>query len=233
MKRLMLLLPALFAAFALALGALASEGANAAGVLDGKIVCIDPGHGGSELGAVYQKKGRGGWELREKDVNLDVAFKLRELLEQRGATVAMTRTDDSTLSLQARVDICNNYRQAGKAPDILVSVHTNSTYTSRWDGSTTLMNKAIDRQLAEALQPVIYSGLKSGWTGRFTDYGINVDTWYVPLHANMPAVILEPVFMSNDAEADALRYSIAQAPNGRRAQISQVEFEGILAFFSP
>ncbi len=65
--------------------------------LQDRTVCIDPGHGGGESGAVYQKRGRKGWTLVEKDIILDVALKLRAMLEAGGATVAMTREDDSTL----------------------------------------------------------------------------------------------------------------------------------------
>jgi len=195
--------------------------------LEGKVVCIDPGHGGAESGAVYQKRGRGGWTLVEKEINLDVAHNLRGKLEAAGASVVMTRSDDSTLSLELRVQVCN-----AAGADLTVSVHTNSTFSSRWDGAMTLMNKTADRPLAEAMQPVMYGGLKAGWDGRFTDYGINVDEWYIPKHTTMPAVILEPVFMSNDSEAQALRATTAQALDGRRAQIARVEYEGILAYFA-
>ncbi len=195
--------------------------------LEGRTVCIDPGHGGGESGAVYQKRGRKGWTLVEKDINLDVALDLRAKLEAAGATVAMTRDDDSTVSLNQRVTTCN-----GSGADITVSLHTNSTRSSRWDGSMTLMNKDEDRSLAEAIHPIMYNGLKEDWDGRFRDYGINVDEWYIPKNTNMPAVILEPVFLSNPDEAKALKDTIADAPGGRRSQISQVEYDGIVAYFA-
>ncbi len=200
---------------------------RAVSVLDGKAICIDPGHGGDESGAVYQKRGRNGWTLREKDINLDVALHLAARLVADGATVTLTRHDDNAVSLADRVATCND---AGA--DITVSLHTNGANGSRWDGSMTLMNKDADAPLAEAIHPIMYDGLKEGWDGRFTDYGINVDEWYVPKHTTMPAVILEPVFMSNNAEAAALRDSIDDAPSGRRAQIVEVEYEGIVAYFT-
>ncbi len=199
---------------------------TATGVIEGRIICVDPGHGGDESGAIYQKRGRSGWTLAEKDINLDVSESLRDLLQAGGATVVMTRTDDSTVSLQQRVQICN-----ASGADITVSTHTNSTFSPRWDGTMTLMNKDEDRPLAEAVQAVVYQGLAQDWDGRFTDYGINVDEWYIPKYTTMPAVILEPVFMSNRGEADALRLPIAESPGGRRAQIAQVEYEGVLAYF--
>ena len=194
--------------------------------LEGKTVCIDPGHGGEEWGAVYQKRGRDGWTLIEKEINLDVALELRDKLVATGAEVTMTRTDnDTTVSLDARVDKCN-----GSGADITVSLHTNGTRSPRWDGSLTLMSGEKDRLLAEAIHPIMYNGLKDGWDGRFSDYGFNVDEWYIPTKTDMPAVILEPVFLSNPDEAEAL---IAEAPAGRRGWIAQVEYEGILAYFAP
>ena len=119
----------------------------------------------------------------------------------------MTREDDSTVSLGRRVEICND-----SLADITVSLHTNSTRSSRWDGSMTLMNKGQDRPLAEVIHSTMYNGLKENWDGRFTDYGINVDAWYIPKNTSMPAVILEPVFLSNRDEAEALKPTIAEAP---------------------
>ncbi len=196
--------------------------------LQGRTVCIDPGHGGGESGAVYQKKGRNGWTLIEKEINLDVALNLRAKLEAAGATVVMTREGDSTVSLGERVVTCN-----GSGADITVSVHTNGTRSPRWDGSLTLMSGEKDRFLAEAIHPIMYNGLKEGWEGRFTDYGFNVDDWYIPKNTTMPAVILEPVFLSNSGEAEALRLTIGESPDGRRGRIAQVEYEGIVAFLAP
>jgi len=195
----------------------------------GKTVCIDPGHGGVESGAVYQKRGRNGWTLIEKEINLDVALDLKKKLIGAGATVAMTRVDDSWVSLGGRVDICND-----SGADITVSLHTNSTNSPRWDGSLTLMskNEDKDRPLAEAIHPIMYEGLNADWDGRFSDYGFNVDDWYIPKNTTMPAVILEPVFLSNPDEAEALRPTIEEASGGRRGQIAQVEYEGILAYFA-
>ena len=190
-----------------------------------KTVCIDPGHGGDEWGAIYQKRGRNGWTLIEKEINLDVALDLRTKLVAAGAEVTMTRTDnDTTVSLEDRVDKCND-----SGADITVSLHTNSTRSPRWDGSLTLMskNEDKDRPLAEAIHPIMYNGLNEGWEGRFTDYGFNVDDWYVPKNTTMPAVILEPVFLSNPDEAEALREA-----GGRRGRIAEVEYEGILAYFA-
>ncbi len=223
----------LLAGLVLAAGPFAATPARATGTaLANKLICLDPGHGGSESGGVYTKNGRNGWTLREKEINLDVATALKVRLEGEGAIVRMTRTSDATVSLQQRVDICNDPGDVGgRLPDIVVSLHTNSTYASRWDGSNTLIYDSNDAALAQAIHPVMYSGLKASWSGRFSDYGIDGGDWFIPKYSNPPAVILEPVFMSNDAEASALRAE-ASVTGSRRAQIVEVEFQGILAFFA-
>ena len=224
-----LILTGLVLVVATVLGLASSSTSGQAGdlPLQDRTVCIDAGHGGGESGAVYQKRGRNGWTLIEKEINLDVAKNLRTGLEAAGATVAMTREDDSTVSLGRRVEICND-----SLADITVSLHTNSTRSSRWDGSMTLMNKDQDRPLAEVIHSTMYNGLKENWDGRFTDYGINVDAWYIPKNTTMPAVILEPVFLSNRDEAEALKPTIAEAPGGRRSRVAQVEYDGIVAYFA-
>jgi N-acetylmuramoyl-L-alanine amidase len=78
-------------------------------------VVIDPGHGGKSLGT------SGGSGLREKDVTLDIAERLRARLAGDGLTVLMTRAGDDTISLQQRSDIANQGHG-----DIFVSIHVNA-----------------------------------------------------------------------------------------------------------
>jgi len=79
-------------------------------------VVVDPGHGGRDPGAI----GVGG--LREKDVNLRLAHRLRERLEARGFDVVLTRSDDRTLSLEERTAIAESARA-----DLFVSLHANAS----------------------------------------------------------------------------------------------------------
>jgi len=72
----------------------------AADALKGKIVIIDPGHGGTDPGAVH-----GG--VKEKDMALDIGLKLRKMLQKAGATVFMTREDDRFVSLFYRSALAN------------------------------------------------------------------------------------------------------------------------------
>jgi N-acetylmuramoyl-L-alanine amidase len=134
---------------------------------------------------------------------------------------------DHYLSPQERAQICNSYN-----PDIAVSIHTNRTYSPRWDGSITLVRDGINMPMADMVHPIMYSGLKTDWDGRFTVNDINQEEWIFPKHSAAPAVILEPVFLSNRDEAAALRATLSQDPDGQRAQIVQVIYDGIMAHFS-
>ena len=102
--------------------------AGAEGPLDGRIICLDPGHGGSDPGAINTT-----YTLEESDINLEVSYGLRYLLEGDGATVVMARTADQYLINSDRYDFCNQQEAY-----ILISVHTNSHTDPTWDGSMTL-----------------------------------------------------------------------------------------------
>jgi N-acetylmuramoyl-L-alanine amidase len=78
-------------------------------------VVVDPGHGGADAGA----SGAGG--LVEKDVALDIALRVRQLLAERHVDVVLTRTADTTLSLKERAAAANAARG-----DIFVSIHLNA-----------------------------------------------------------------------------------------------------------
>ncbi len=84
--------------------------------LEGKRICIDPGHGGAQSGAVGPVD-----KTPEKDINLAVAKQLRDLLERAGATVFMTRTGDEDVSINDRA----KFNRAHDT-DLFVSIHHNA-----------------------------------------------------------------------------------------------------------
>lgn len=79
-------------------------------------VLLDPGHGGSEPGAVS------GTGLTEADVNLDTALRTQAILESRGATVELTRTTDTAMTLESRGRIARRLQ-----PGLFVSIHHNGS----------------------------------------------------------------------------------------------------------
>ena len=90
-----------------------------------RTVVLDPGHGGDDIGA----KGTGG--LEEKAFTLDIARRLRGLLEARlGVRVVLTRDDDRHVALDARAAIANNSKA-----DLFLSLHVNSSFARALAGA--------------------------------------------------------------------------------------------------
>ncbi len=171
-------------------------------------VCLDPGHGGSDIGAVNG-------DLQEKNVNLEVANKLATLLTGAGYTVFQTRTDDNTLSNADRYDYCNSQRAA-----ILVSIHHNGSSDSNLDYSTALYMKKPDVALAQIVVNTVSSQLG------LPNHGISRFASGVLLKADMPATISEGFFLTNTIEADLIKNA------NRLDQEAQALFAAIESYFA-
>jgi N-acetylmuramoyl-L-alanine amidase len=220
-------------------------------------VCLDPGHDPSvDVGAVATAQfPNGTFELREVDLNLDVAHEVRRRLIELGIEVVMTWdaaelgwpevgaadlpppptiADDPELAdplgLEARGALCV---EAGAMA--MFSVHHNSL-PGAGNGLTTLFRdpgfgqKDGDRAVAEVVQATMWDVLQPGKRSRgFVDFGLFRGNWGVARGAvGIPTVILEPVVISNPAEALRLAPSIAQA-GARRLQIVEAEVDAIVA----
>ena len=175
------------------------------GGLAGKIITLDPGHGGSDSGAV----GADGY--MEKQITLPIALKLKQVLESKGATVYMTRTDDHDVygpfasvpdELQARSDVANNHRA-----DVFISIHINAFNNPSVGGIATYYydKTDYDSKLATAIQNQI--AYEKGFGG---DRGIQPGNLYVLRHTLMPAVLVELGFISNPTEENLLKTDATQ-----------------------
>lgn len=176
---------------------------------NGRVICIDPGHGGSDCGALNRAL-----NIYEKDVTLDISLRLRKILAARGWHVVLTRTTDRDLTypgssaseeLSARVRVAHAFHA-----DLFVSIHCNSSANPSASGSSTHYYKNSDRVLAGALHPKLLDS-----TGT-TDRGIVRNRFYVLAHCKLPSVLIETAFISNPTDgrklADAdLRQKIAEA----------------------
>ncbi|MDY6985612.1 MAG: N-acetylmuramoyl-L-alanine amidase [Candidatus Thermoplasmatota archaeon] len=163
---------------------------NATAGISGMIVCIDAGHGGSDSGAV------GACGLLEKDVNLDVAMRLKDKLESSGARVVMTRGGDYYVSLEERCAIANN---AGA--DIFISIHCNSYSSPDANGIETYWytyGSSNSERLAYEIQYSLVSALG------LRDRGVKQSGFYVIKNTAMPAALAELAFISNPDECDML-----------------------------
>ena len=199
----------------------------------GKLIVIDPGHGGGQIGSANG-------DVVEKHLNLDVSLRLAEMLRSDGYDVKLTREDDRALGaslaadLQARVDIAN---QAGA--DILVSVHHNGSPNAAQRGTMVLVCNdrpfaAQSNRLAQAVLEGLVRNL--GALGYETvNQGIVDDrirghlALLAPANlarpSRMPAIIGEALYVSHDSDAAMLRR------DDMREAIARGYFEGIKAYF--
>ncbi|MFC5447264.1 N-acetylmuramoyl-L-alanine amidase [Paenibacillus aestuarii] len=178
-------------------------------------VVVDAGHGGYDSGAI----GVNG--LQEKDVNLDIATKLKDELVRRGYDVFMTRTDDRFWSLAERVQMTNEQKA-----DFFVSIHANSTSSSKMNGSMVLyydnaypqedypasdtmkIMTPYSKDLAQHVQDSLVAAAGTA------DLGLVPSAVYVARMGTIPSILVETAFLSNSSEAakladDAVRTNMA------------------------
>jgi N-acetylmuramoyl-L-alanine amidase len=155
-----------------------------------KIIIIDPGHGGSDPGAVSEG-------VEEKDVNFKIASSLFIKLNDNGYKAKLTRTNDSFIDLYDRVNLANKMKA-----DLFVSIHNNSAFSPEAEGTETLYfpDSQEGQALARLIQNELVIYLKR------TDRGIKPRGDLVVLkYTNMPAVLVECAFLSNPVERKLLQ----------------------------
>lgn len=159
------------------------------GALSGRLVALDPGHGGSASGAAY-----GG--ALEKDIVLAITLKVKDLLEAKGCRVVLTRSDDRDVGLYERCDVAN-----AAGAEIFVSVHANAapgndafqgTYTYYYPGSRD------GAALAQCVQARTVASAGS------VDRGILSENFVVVRETAMPAALVETGFMTCQEELERL-----------------------------
>jgi len=151
--------------------------------LAGKIIVIDPGHGGSDPGAV-------GKFVKEAELNLKVALYLREMLEKDGAVVIMTRASDIDVDLKTRADLAN--RTKG---DLFVSIHFNSMPNSPESDFSIAYYSSYSADYARNVASYLIETFRK-------HVGTNGDAGpgqvYVMREVRIPAVLGEPCVISNE-----------------------------------
>jgi len=196
-------------------------------------ICIDPGHGGSDIGAVGKSNSK------EKDITLKISQKLKSIIESKlGLRVVMTRDKDSEVSLNSRVSIANNQKA-----QIFVSIHVNSSFRKGARGPETFFVslKATDQESYDLAQKenAAFSNMNNFaenddlkmilWNMAQTEYiressklaefiqgelnilmstinrGVKQAPFRVLMRAAMPAVLVEIAFLSNPVEERRLK----------------------------
>ncbi len=174
--------------------------------LKGIKICLDPGHGGQGHIPGYK---RGPTGLREAEINLKVAFYLKELLEQADVTVVMTRVDDSYVSLADRSQIANDNQV-----DFFISIHHNglddnpeTNYSSTWyHGDADESRASLD--LARYVHQGVTDALQlpnSTATGLYSDKLVVASGFGVLRLTECPAIVCEASFYTNPEEETRLK----------------------------
>ena len=165
--------------------------------MKGRRIAIDPGHGGSDSGAI------GPTGIMEKSITMRVSRELKRLLEAEGATVILTRTGDTEVSekgasatsveeLQARCDVANKANA-----DIFLSIHADAFTNREVKGTTAYYYTKGTKQskrLADNVRTALIDAIGT------VDRGTQSCNFYVVKHTDMPAILVEISFISNPDE---------------------------------
>ena len=186
----------------------------------GKVIYIDPGHGGPDPGTIYKN-------IYEKDINLEICKKLQTILEEEGAIVYLTRYGDYDLSksytgsrkksdLNNRAKIINDSKA-----DLYISIHLNSISSSTWSGAQVFYDDVNEKNydLALLMQEQLKTDLKT------TRKVKEISTMLMNRKIVIPGILIEAGFLSNPND----RYLLRQADY--QYKIVESIKKGIIKYF--
>lgn len=171
-----------------------------------KVVIIDAGHGGIDAGAVANG-------VKEKDLNLRIAQRLQEYIEQSGGVAVLTRdSDESTQDpnrgkgvSQKKSDLMERKAASEKYDaDIFISIHMNKFAQEKYRGAQVFYasNGDDSKRLGETIQQALKDTLNDGNNREAKKSGSGI---YILKNVNVPSVLVECGFISNSEEAELLR----------------------------
>ncbi len=170
-----------------------------------KIIVLDAGHGTPDEGATNNNG------ISEASINLKITLAVQKLLENSGATVVLTRSDDNSIyeidantlsqkkvsDIKKRVEIGNN-----SSADIFVSIHLNKIPQSQYSGWQTFFKKNDDN--SKKLATCIQSSLNETISLDNKREPLRLDTVYIMKNVEIPISLVECGFLSNPEEASKL-----------------------------
>jgi len=177
--------------------------------LIGKRIIIDVGHGGKDSGTVYD-------DIKEKDLNLSIALKLKEELIMNGVDVIMTRDGDYDLALpnanrRKKSDFDNRIEMINDSgANMYLSIHINYLGNAKYYGAQAFYTKG-NNDIADYIQEEFINDLKSPMNSRILSNDI-----YMYKKLNIPGVLIECGFLSNSKERkllidDSYQYKIVRS----------------------
>lgn len=191
-----------------------------------KVIVVDAGHGTPDEGAESNNG------VTEAEINLKIALKLQNLLEQSGAEVVLTRSDanaiynidSKTLRQKKNSDIHNRVKIGNESSaDIFVSIHLNKIPQSQYWGWQCFYNQnEKSKVLAESLQ----NNLNEAIQKENKRIAMKLDTVYIMKHVEIPISIVECGFLSNEEEEKKLQEDDYQD------RLAWGIYNGIMDYFS-
>ncbi len=159
-----------------------------------KIIMLDAGHGGTDSGAVGTLNGK---MIKEKDLTLKITYKVKAILESNGYKTAMTRTGDTLPSLSERPEMANK-----KDCALFVSIHINSATNVEAYGTEVFYSEENNGDEYGITSQILATKVLDGMLKYMKSYdrGVRMANWAVTRRANMPAILLEVGFISNEKE---------------------------------
>lgn len=166
-------------------------------------IVIDPGHGGEDGGAITSNN------IPEKNINLSISLKLRDLFQSNGFNVIMTRETDTDLSngddnakrtdINNRVDIFNSSQD-----NIVISIHQNKFTQSQYNGTQIFYSDNVDdsKNLAECVRQSVVTLLQPDNNRLCKEVGSEI---YILDNSQVPSILVECGFLSNEKEAKMLQ----------------------------
>lgn len=157
------------------------------------VVILDPGHGGSDGGAVAVLDGK---EIIEKEIDVEITMLVKSLLERKNIEVLLTREEDVDMDLKERTRFANS-----TDADLFVSLHCN---TSEEDSSASGLECYYEKEgnKGKALAENIMAAAES--TGSIETRELRREMMYVVRFTDMPATLVEMGFMTNAEELEML-----------------------------
>lgn len=162
-----------------------------------KILVLDPGHGGTDPGAV----GNG---LLEKVLTLDISNRIKNYLEMyyEGVTIYLTRTTDKTMSLSERTNFAN-----AKGADYLASIHINAFNGEANGYEDYIYNGGVSSTTVKG-QDLIHAEIKEAISAyNVFDRGQKEANFHMLRESNMPAILTENLFIDSAKDSALLKNS--------------------------
>lgn len=186
----------------------------------GKTIYIDPGHGGRDPGAIYK-------DTKESNINLEISKELKQILEQNGAKVYLTRTGDYDISKpnatnHKKSDLGERARLINESNcDIYISIHLNSDPSPTWQGTQIFYTTKNEnnQNLAQITQEKFKQNLNSQRKIK------QLKNMYMFDRIEKPGILVEAGFISNEND----RYKLKQKDHQKK--IAQTITESIIEYF--